>query len=60
MPFFSKFYTVYDMRRNQMALVPGIYTDSDLDAPKVLKRDSMFIVAPAITMLMIILLKFTY
>lgn len=33
MPFFQQYYSIYDLTRNQMAIVPSIYADTDLDPP---------------------------
>ena len=45
--FLNSFYQVHDLRRNQLALVPNIYTSGLMAQPFVVARDKMAIVLPS-------------
>ena len=54
MQYLSSFYQVFDMQRNQMALVPNIYA-SDMAVPVVSVRKPMAVVLPSLTTCIVIL-----
>ena len=45
--FLNSFYQVHDLRRNQLALVPNIYTAGLMAQPFVVTRDKMAVVLPS-------------
>ena len=56
MRFLDSFYQVYDLSRNQMAMVPSIYRSDDLNQPEVLVRNPFYIMISCISTLYICVL----
>ena len=59
MHFLKHFYQVYDMQRNQMALVPNIIWGDSLAKPYVIERGKFIIYVSCLTALVFLVLSFT-